>query len=187
MGVWPQTNLGGHQIFARKICHCNNISKKKKGHHLFRCTFSIIFGLNMSRNVGPNRWWPFFFLEMLLQWQIFQAKIWCPPNTCTWLKADGVDNINTLTQIARKIKNCPKFCREINAFLQAGGPVPPGPPTSYAYACDRFNKLRFVIITCKSDDEKKGESFETLTKCFCGSFCGKLQGGLKQLLQSSLV
>ena len=30
MGVRPQTNLGGHQIFARKICHCNSISKKKK-------------------------------------------------------------------------------------------------------------------------------------------------------------
>ena len=30
MGVRAQTNLGGHQIFARKICHCNKISKKKK-------------------------------------------------------------------------------------------------------------------------------------------------------------
>ena len=30
MGVCPQTNLGGHQIFAQKVCHCNDISKKKK-------------------------------------------------------------------------------------------------------------------------------------------------------------
>ena len=57
MGVRPQTNLGGHQIFARKICHCNSISKKKKkkkGHRPFRCTLSITFGLNMPSNVGPK-------------------------------------------------------------------------------------------------------------------------------------
>ena len=36
-------------------------------------------------------------------------------------------NVRTLTQIARKIKSCPKF-------LQPGGAsAPPGPPTSYAY------------------------------------------------------
>ena len=26
MGVRPQTHLGGHQIFARKVCHCDDIS-----------------------------------------------------------------------------------------------------------------------------------------------------------------
>ena len=30
MGVQPQTHLGGHQIFARKVCHCDDISQKKK-------------------------------------------------------------------------------------------------------------------------------------------------------------
>ena len=58
MGVRPQTHLGGHQIFARKVCHYDDISKnkkKKKGHRLFRCTFSITFGLNMPSNVSPNR------------------------------------------------------------------------------------------------------------------------------------
>ena len=30
MGVRPQTHLGGHQIFARKVCHSDDISKKKK-------------------------------------------------------------------------------------------------------------------------------------------------------------
>ena len=44
--------------------------KKKKGHRLFRCTFTICFGLNMPPNVRPTKCAPFFFffyLEMLLQ------------------------------------------------------------------------------------------------------------------------
>ena len=44
MGVRPQTHLGGHQIFARKVCHCDDISKKKKkkGHRLFAAPFPLL-------------------------------------------------------------------------------------------------------------------------------------------------
>ena len=35
--------------------------KKKKGHPLFRCTFSITFGLNMPPNVRPTKCGHFFF------------------------------------------------------------------------------------------------------------------------------
>ena len=53
--------------------------KKKKGHRLFRCTFTICFGLNMPPSVGPTKCGPLFiffifYLEMLLQWQIFRGK-----------------------------------------------------------------------------------------------------------------
>ena len=42
--------------FARKICHCNNISKKKKiGHHLFGLTFGGIFRPKMMEKVQRNR------------------------------------------------------------------------------------------------------------------------------------
>ena len=42
-------------------------------------------------------------------------------------------NICSLTQIARKIKNCPKFCQA------GGGQCPPGPPTSYAYVLLQYS------------------------------------------------
>ena len=108
MGVRPQTHLGGHQIFARKVCHFDDISKKKKkGHRLFRCTFSITFGLNMPSNVCPGGYSPFFFFFL---WRCHRGD-----------KLFG-KNVRTLTQIARKIKSCPNF-------LQPGGAsAPPDPP-----------------------------------------------------------
>ena len=83
--------------------------KKKKGHRLFRCTFSITFGLNVPSSVCPNRCWPFFFLEMLLQWQIFRQK-------CKDTYSD-----------------CPKNLKLLEIFTTRRGQCPPGPPTSYAY------------------------------------------------------
>ena len=101
IGARPQTHLGGHQIFARKVCHCDDISKKKKkkGHRLFRCTFYAI------KRVSKQMLTFFFFF-----WRCYCSD-----------KFFG-KNVRTLTQIARRIKSCPKF-------LQPGGAsAPPDPP-----------------------------------------------------------
>ena len=101
--------------------------KKKKGHHLFRCTFSITIGLNMPPDVCPNKCWPFFFF--------FLWRCYCSD------KFFGQD-VRTLTQIARKIKSCPKF-------LQPGGAgAPPDPPlrTPMYVACNIFMPhLKFYL------------------------------------------
>ena len=107
MGVRPQTHLGGHQIFARKVCHCDDISKKKKKKsspvslHRFHCFWPKYTIKRVSKQVLT-----FFF---------FFWRCYCSD------KFFG-KNVRTLTQIARKIKSCPKF-------LQPGGAsAPPDPP-----------------------------------------------------------
>ena len=105
MGVRPQTHLGGHQIFARKVCHCDDISRKKKRSspvslHLFHHFWPKYATTRVSKQVLT-----FFFF-----W-----KCYCSD------KFLG-QNVRTLTQIARKIISCPKF-------LQPGGAsAPPDPP-----------------------------------------------------------
>ena len=136
MGVRPQTNLGGHQIFARKICHCNSISKKKKkkGHRPFRCTLSITFGLNMPSNVGPKWYCPFFFGDAITETN-FSAKMY-----------------GHLLKLPEKLKvaqnfysNCPKNYK-LPKFK--GGQCPPGPPTSYAYAfCCCYVAVVLIFIS----------------------------------------
>ena len=118
MGVWAQTNLGGTKFLPEKfVSAITSPKKKKKGHRLFRCTFSIIFSLNLSPNVRPNNWWPFFF------WRCYCSD-----------KFFG-QNIKTLTQIARKIKNCPKFYKQ-------GGPVPPRTPHFLRLCLNKPNLLQ---------------------------------------------
>ena len=108
--------FGGHQIFARKICYYNNISKKKKKKrsspvslHLFHHFRPKYVTKREAKQVTT-----FFFF-----WRCYCSD-----------KFFG-QNIKTLTQIARKIKNCPKFYKQ-------GGPVPPRTPTSYAYGMHRW-------------------------------------------------
>ena len=131
MGVRPQTNLGGHQIFARKICHCNSISKKKKkkGHRPFRCTLSITFGLNMHQTWVQSGIDVFFFGDAIAVTN-FSAKMY--------------GHLLTLPEklkIARNFySNCPKNYK-LPEFK--GGQCPPGPPTSYAYALLCVFHLRY--------------------------------------------
>ena len=68
MGVRPQTHLGGHQIFARKVCHCDDMSKKKKRSspvslHLFH----YFWPKYAIKRVSKQMLTFFFFLDMLLQ------------------------------------------------------------------------------------------------------------------------
>ena len=51
--------------FARKICHCNNISKKKKGHQLFGLTFGDRFRPKMMEKVGDDLFFFLFFGDVI--------------------------------------------------------------------------------------------------------------------------
>ena len=124
MGVRPQTNLGVHQIFARKICHCNSISKKKKKKKKRSSPVSLhlilSFWTKHAIKRGSKVVLTFFFFGDAIAETNFSAKMY-----------------GHLLKLPEKLKvaqnfysNCPKNYK-LPEFK--GGQCPPGPPTSYAY------------------------------------------------------
>ena len=99
MGVWAQTNLGGHQIFARKT---SPKKKKKRSSPVSLHLFHHFRPKSVTKREAKQLI-TFFFWRCYCSHKFFGQ------------------NIKTLTQISRKIKNCPKFYKQ-------GGQCPPGPP-----------------------------------------------------------
>ena len=57
-----------------KAIFSGDLQKKKKGHPLFHCTFSITFGLNMPPNVRPTKCPLFFFFGDVIGVTNFSAR-----------------------------------------------------------------------------------------------------------------
>ena len=120
MGVRPQTNLGGHQIFARKICHCNSISKKKKRSSSVSLHLICYFWTKHAIKRGSKVVLTFFFFGDAIAETNFSAKMY-----------GHLLKLPEKLKVARNFySNCPKNYK-LPEFK--GGQCPPGPPTSYAY------------------------------------------------------
>ena len=122
MGVRPQTNLGGHHIFARKICHCNSISKKKKKKRSSSVSLHLIYYFWTKHAIkrGSNVVLTFFFFGGAIAVTNFSAKMY-----------GHLLKLPEKLKVARNFySNCPKNYK-LPEFK--GGQCPPGPPTSYAY------------------------------------------------------
>ena len=107
MGVRPQTHLGGHQIFLPEkfVTAMTSPKKKKRSSPVSLYLFHYFWPKYAIKRVSKQIL-TFFFFFFFFFWRCHRSD-----------KLFG-KNVRTLTQIARKIKSCPKF-------LQPGGASAP--------------------------------------------------------------
>ena len=124
MGVGAQNGFGGTKVLPEtwlESCLTNQSfflsklrwpPKKKVFTHIKTVFLSSARKILLGKLVQMTYNCPKF-------WRNIAQKIWNRPKF--WRK------------IAQNIWNCPKFCPKVGYLTTTGGPVPPCPPTSYAY------------------------------------------------------
>ena len=150
MGVEAQNDLGGHESFAQKmtwklpdksIFFLSKLrwSQKKTKKRLHSADWDNYFcpnwgDLKKKKKVFTHIDTVFLFSPRnILVGKLAQMTWNCPK---FWRKiAETIWNRPKFwRKIAQNIWNCPKFWDTLHQPGGGGGPLPPGPPTSYAYA-----------------------------------------------------